>query len=316
MTQEHVVPAGAAEATPVERARSTITAEGTSSAAFTPVDWLLLATASGIWGSSFLLIAIGLDTFAPTVITWLRMIFGFAALVLVPGARRPIDRVDLPRIALVAVFWMAFPMTMFPIAEQWIDSSVVGMLNGGLPIFAGLVASVLLRRPPGRPQQVGLAVGFVGVLLVSLPSMQGTADTAIGASLVILAMFSYGVATNLVVPLQQRYGALPVILRAQMVAIVLTTPAGILGIPRSTFAWSPFVATVALGALGTGLAFYAGATLMGRVGATRGSLLGYLIPVVAVSLGVVFRNEQVVFVSLVGMVLVLLGAFVASRAGR
>src|SRR5687767_480484 len=77
------------------------TSEGASSAAFGATDWLLLATASGIWGSSFLLIAIGLDSFAPTVITWLRMVFGFAALVLIPAARTPIDRADLPRLAVV-----------------------------------------------------------------------------------------------------------------------------------------------------------------------------------------------------------------------
>jgi drug/metabolite transporter (DMT)-like permease len=277
---------------------------------------MLLAMASGIWGSSFLLIAIGLDAFHPVVITWLRMVFGFAALVLVPAARRPIDRSDLPRLALVGVVWMALPMTMFPIAEQWIDSSVVGMLNGALPIFSGLFAALLLRRLPGRAQLLGLGVGFIGVVLVSLPSVRGTDDTALGAGLVIVAMISYGIATNLVVPLQQRYGALPVILRAQMVAIVLTTPAGIWKLPESTFEWRPFLATVTLGALGTGLAFYAAATLMGRVGATRGSILGYLLPVVAVVLGVTLRNEPLALISVAGMALVLLGAFIASRAGR
>jgi drug/metabolite transporter (DMT)-like permease len=307
------IPPGAA---PRERRSILSTTEGASSAAFTPTDWLLLAMAAGIWGSSFLLIAIGLDSFGPTVITWLRMVFGFAALVLIPAARRPIDRADLPRLALIGVFWMALPMTMFPIAEQWIDSSVVGMLNGALPIFSGLMAALLLRRAPGRAQQLGLAVGFVGVVLVSLPSLRGTDDTALGAALVIVAMVSYGIATNLVVPMQQRYGALPVILRAQVVAIALTTPAGLWGLPDTSFEWRPFLAIVALGALGTGLAFYAGATLMGRVGATRGSLLGYLIPVVAVVLGVVLRDEPLEVISLAGMVLVLAGAFVASRAGR
>lgn len=292
------------------------TTEGASSAAFDPLDWFLLLTTSVIWGSSFLFIAIGLDAFAPTLITWLRMLFGFAALALVPASRGPVDRADRPRLVLIGVLWMAFPMSMFPIAEQWIDSSVVGMLNGGLPIFSGLVAAVLLRRPPGRAQQLGLAVGFTGVVLVSLPSMGGTEATALGASLVVLAMCSYGVATNLVVPMQQRYGALPVIVRAQAVAIVLTTPGGLWGLTRSSFAWGPLLATLALGVLGTGLAFVAGTTLMGRVGATRGSVLGYLIPVVAVALGVVFRDERVVAISFLGMGLVSLGAFVASRAGR
>ena len=71
-------------------------------------------------------------------------------------------------------------MTMFPIAEQWISSGVTGMLNGALPLFSAITAAILLRRSPARAQLVGLSVGFVGVVLVSLPSMQGGARTASG----------------------------------------------------------------------------------------------------------------------------------------
>ena len=165
-------------------------------------------------------------------------------------------------------------------------------------------------------QLVGLTVGFAGVVLVSLPSMRGGSETALGASLVLLAMASYGVATNLVVPLQHRYGALPVIWRAQVVAIVLTLPYGVVGVPGSDFAWVPVLSVVALGALGTGVAFLAAGTLIGRVGATRGSVLAYLIPVVAVVLGAVVRDETVEAIAVAGMVLVLAGAWITSRAGH
>jgi len=293
------------------------TAEGTSSERFAATDWSLLAIPALIWGSSFLLIAIGLDSLAPTTITWLRVVFGFAALSCLPATRRVrIKRADLPRVALVGLVWMAFPMSMFPLAEQWIDSSVTGMLNGGLPLFSAMVAFILLRRPPGRTQLAGLALGFAGVVLVSLPSLRGTPRTALGAALVVVAMVSYGVATNVVVPLQQRYGSLPVIWRAQAVAIVLTTPLGIAGLGSSAWAWRPVLATVVLGAFGTGFAFIAAGTLMGRVGATRGSVLGYLIPVVAVVLGVVLHHEHVAAIALVGTALVLLGAYATSRAGH
>ncbi|MCU1354122.1 MAG: family transporter [Acidimicrobiales bacterium] len=293
------------------------TAEGTSSAHFSARDWVLLLIPAAVWGSSFLLIAVGLDALAPGTITWLRMVFGFAALACLPATRRVrIEPADRRRIALVGVVWMAFPMTMFPIAEQWIDSSVTGMLNGALPLFTALIATVLLRRAPGRPQLVGLALGFAGVVLVGLPSLRGGSRTALGAALVVVAMASYGLATNLVVPLQQRYGALPVIWRAQAVAILATTPYGLIGLRTSHFAWTPMLATFVLGAVGTGFAFIAATTLMGRVGATRGSVLAYLIPVVALVLGVVVRDEHVQAVALAGLVLVLVGAGVTTRAGR
>lgn len=300
-----------------ERRRILSTAEGTSHHPFTPTDWALLLVPSLIWGASFLLIAEGLEAFEPGLVTWLRILFGFSALAVIPSARRiPIDREDWPRVALVGVVWIAFPMTMFPLAEQWISSSVTGMLNGSMPLFSAVVASLLLRRLPGRNQLLGLAIGFAGVVAISLPSLQGGSRTALGAGLVVLAMSSYGFATNLVVPLQQRYGSIPVIWRAQAVAVVLTAPFGIVGIGGSSFETSSFVAVFVLGAVGTGYAFIAAGTLMGRVGATRGSVLAYLIPVVALVLGVVFRDETVAAISLVGLVLVLVGAFLCSRSGR
>lgn len=300
-----------------EHRRLISTAEGTSDQPFTPTDWALLTVPAVVWGSSFLLMAIGLESFRPGVVTWMRMLFGFLALATVPAARRTrIEAGDRPRIALVGLTWMAFPMTMFPIAEQWLSSSVTGMLNGSLPLFSAAIAGVLLHRWPGRSQLVGLAVGFAGVAAISIPSMTGGSHTALGAVLVLLAMVSYGIATNVVVPLTHRYGSVPVIWRALLVSLVLTAPFALVGAPDSTVELRPFLALVVLGAVGTGFAFIAAGTLMGRVGATRGSVLAYLIPVVALVLGVVVRGESVDALAVVGLVLVLAGAWLTSRAGR
>jgi drug/metabolite transporter (DMT)-like permease len=299
------------------RARLIATSEGTSTAAFSSGDWLLLSIASLIWGSSFLLIAEGLESLEPGTVTWLRILFGFAALSCFPSSRRvAIAPEDRTRVVLVGLVWMAFPMTMFPIAEQWLDSSVTGMLNGSMPLFATAIAATLLRRAPGRTQLIGLAVGFVGVVMIGLPSLQGGSRTAAGAGLVILAMMSYGIATNLVVPLQHRYGGIPVIRRALLTALVLTAPFGIAGLPDSSFEWRPVLSVVALGALGTGIAFIVAATLVGRVGATRGSVIAYLIPAVALVLGVLVRDEHVAALAIAGMGVVLIGAWITSRAGR
>jgi drug/metabolite transporter (DMT)-like permease len=303
--------------TPRSARRLLSTAEGVSAAAFTPVDWVLLLVAALIWGASFLLIAEGLESLAPGTVTWGRIVFGWLALAMFPGARRArVEPEDRARIALVGLLWMALPMTMFPIAEQWISSSVTGMLNGSLPLFAAAVAAIMLRRPPGPRQQAGIAVGFLGVVAISLPSVQGGSRTALGAAVVLVAMISYGIATNVVVPLQQRYGALPVIWRAQLVAVALTAPYGLAGLADSSFAWKPVGAVVVLGAFGTGVAFVAAGTLLGRVGATRASVLAYIIPVIALILGVLLRDEHVAALAIAGLALVLVGAWLTSRAGR
>jgi len=227
--------------------------------------------------------------------------------------RLGVDRSDLPRVALLGVVWMAAPLLLFPIGQQWIDSSLAGMLNGAVPIFAAVTAAILLRRLPASRLLVGIAVGFVGVVGVLWPATRDADATALGASLVLLAVLCYGVAVNIAVPLQQRYGALPVLLRAQMVALVLLAPAALVSLPSSGFAWSSTLAVVALGFFGTGWAFVAMTTLVGRVGATRGSVAIYFLPVVAIVLGVVFEDETIAAISLVGTGLVLAGAYLTSR---
>src|SRR5688500_12890451 len=93
-------------------------------------EWGLLAGIPLMWGSSFLLIEVALDTLAPPVITLLRIGFGTLTLVWFKRARASIERSDLWPIALLGIFWMAAPMLLFPIAQQWIDSSLAGMING------------------------------------------------------------------------------------------------------------------------------------------------------------------------------------------
>ncbi len=296
-----------------EREALISTAHGTHAGAFGPTEWALLAAVGGIWGSSFVFIAVGLETFKPELITLLRVVLGTATLALVPRARRPVARQDWGRIAILGAVWMAIPLTLYPIAQQWIDSSLAGMINGSVPLFAAMAAAILLRRLPGRIQMWGLGLGFLGVLAVTWPAAQGARATAMGAGLGIAACVCYGISANLAVPLQQRYGALPVLLRAQLVAVVLCLPLGIPALRASHWAWQGAAAMLVLGVFGTGWAYVAMGTLVGRAGATRGAVAVYFIPVVAIVLGVVFRGERIAPISIVGTGLVLLGAAFSSR---
>lgn len=295
------------------RRASNLTSHGTSQDAFGIADWGLLAGIATVWGSSFLFISVGLDAFEPGVVTLARVGLGFSALVLVPRARRPVERADMPRIAALGILWIAIPLTLFPIAQQWIDSSVAGMVNGAVPITTAAWASLLLGALPGRRQLVGIGIGFAGVVLIFLPELQDSSATALGAALVALAVVFYGLSANMAVPLQQKYGALPVVLRAQMWSMIIVVPVGIAQLPNSTWAWDSALAMVPLGFLGTGLAFYFMATLVGRVGGTRGSIAIYFLPIVAIGLGVLIRDEVVDPIAVVGTVLVLAGAWVTSR---
>jgi len=291
------------------------TAEGTSAHAFSTRDWLMFLGVGLIWGSSFFFIAVGLQSLAPQVITPMRLIFGFLALSLFPAARRRVERTDWPRIALLGVIWMAIPLSMFPFAEERVSSAVTGMLNGSNPIFTAVIAWFLLKRPPARYQRWGLLLGFLGTALIALPSLGEGRSSAIGVILILIAMVFYGFSLNLAVPLQQKYGSLPIFWRAQMVAMAITIPLGLTGLDESRFELLPVLAVLSLGILGTGMAYILMGGLAGRVGATRASISTYLIPVVSIVLGILVLREQVSPISLVGSSIVLLGAWLASRRG-
>lgn len=292
------------------------TSVGTHRGAFTAADWVLFASIGLIWGSSFLLIAIGLRAFEPGLITWLRVLFGAATLWLVPAARSPIDRRDRARLVALSLLWVAIPFTLFPLAQQWISSGLTGLLNGALPIFATAIGALMLQRLPGRAQTVGLAVGFGGVAAIAAPSLAQGSNEALGVVLVLAAVSCYGVAINIAAPLTQRYGSLPVMARMLALGAVFTAPLGVIGVAGSSFAWGSLLAIVALGAVGTGLAFVLMGRLVARVGSSRASFATYLIPVVALVLGAVFLDEAVRALSLLGIALVIAGAVLASRRER
>lgn len=292
------------------------TSHGSNEQAFSPSDWVLLAVPALIWGASFYLIAVALVSFPPQIVTLGRIAFGFVALSGLRRVRVPIDPEDRSRFLLLGVLWMAFPFAMFSFSEQWIDSAVAGMLNAGTPIFAMLVASLLLRTTPRWVQIAGVVLGTIGIGLISWPSLGEGSVSALGVAMVISANVSYGFAINLAVPLQQKYGGLPTIWRTQMVALALWLIPGLWVLPDIEFAWGPMIALIALGVLGTGVAFVVAATLAGRVGGARASILTYFMPIVSIALGVLFLQEVITVGELIGAALLLVGAFATSRRER
>ncbi len=267
-----------------------------------------------IWGASFLFIANGLEVLPPEGVTFARIALGFVALGMFPGARRPVARGDWGPIAALAVTWFAFPLSVFPFAEQHVSSALTGLLNGGTPIFVVMVSSLISRSAPSRPVLIALAVGLVGLGLIAAPALaQGSGE--LSSTLAILAaLASYGIAANLAGPLQRRSGALPVIWRALGIAALLTAPFG--GPAMLRFHWEtvPVLSMLALGVLGTGVANVAMAYIAGKVSPSAASATIFLIPVVSVILGVAVRGEWVSAASLAGGAVCVLAAWLLARA--
>ncbi|HEX6400887.1 MAG TPA: DMT family transporter, partial [Actinomycetota bacterium] len=247
------------------------------------------------------------------LVTWLRILFGGAILWFLPGVRVPIDRADRARFMVLAISWVAIPFTLFPLAQGSVNSAIAGMLNGAAPIFTAAIAAILWRRAPGPRQLLGIPLGFLGVVAIAASTANEGSSQLLGVVLIVVATICYGIAFNVAAPLQQRYGSLPVMARILAIGAALTAPVGLLSVPGSDLAWSAVAAVAAVGVLGTGVAFVLMGRLVGRVGPTRASIVGYLIPVVALVLGVLLRGDEVSPIALVGVGLVIAGAVLASR---
>jgi drug/metabolite transporter (DMT)-like permease len=276
------------------------------------VTWIFVVVPGLIWGASFLFIAEGLQAVAPMGVTFFRIAVGFLTLSLVPAARRPIAADDRLKTAALGVLWLAFPLSMFPFAEQHVSSALAGMLNGATPLLAAVVASALSQRMPSRRVVFGLVVGLFGAVLIAWPSLaidQGQDSQTSGVMMIFAALVSYAFAYSLARPLQQRNGALPVIWRALGVAVVLTAPFGAPAVVRGHWTAVSLGSLLALGALGTGVAYVMLAIAAGRLDATRASANNFIIPAVSILLGVAIRQEYVSAISIAGAAVCLTGAW-------
>ncbi len=290
-----------------------VTGEGSRVEAYGTLDWSLLGSISLIWGASFLFIAVGLRSLDAGVLASARVLLGAGSLAMFPAARRGIAVRDRGRVIAIGLVSQAAPALLFALAEERIESALAGMLVSATPILTALLMAAITRRLPGRLQMVGLTIGFGGVVALTLPSLAGAGGSALGIFYVILAISGYAFANVLYPPLQQTYGALPVIMWALVAASLVLLPLGILGLPDSSFEWGPVVAVVTLGVVGTGIARAMHMTLIGRVGPNRGAVAGYSIPVIALILGVVFLDETVKLIQVMGVFIALVGSYLVTR---
>lgn len=295
------------------RRRLVVTGDGSSREAYAAVDWMALVATSLIWGASFLFIAEGLESLDPRVIAWARLLLGAGALAVFGRARRRIEHEDRARIVVVGIASAGLPAILFAAAEERVSSALAGMLVSATPIATVLIAASLTRRWPRGPQRLGLAIGFAGVGLMTAPDLAGAEAEPLGIAMVLVAVISYGLGNNMYPPLQQKYGAMAVMMWAQLAAAVLMTPLGVTGVSSSSIELKPVAAVVALGVLGTGLARAVHVSLVGRVGPSRGAVAGYTIPVIALLLGVLVRNESVDVLQVIGVGVALLGAWLVTR---
>lgn len=286
------------------------------------LDWRLrFAALALMWGSSFLFIKVAVEVLAPLQITLGRCAVGALAVGTIVAVRRERLTRDLrvwAHLAVAALLLNVVPFTLFGYAEQHIPSALAGICNATTPLFTVLIALIALPdERPTRRRIVGLALGFGGVLLV-LGAWQGLAGDSAGTLMAVLAAASYGAGWVYVRRFVSGRGISTFVLTAtQLVAATAQ-----LVVLNLAFTDAPahlpvaaVLSVLALGALGTGLAYVVQHGLIRDAGATVASTVTYLVPVVAVAIGVGLLDEHLSWNEPVGALVVLAGAVLVGQRG-
>lgn len=281
---------------------------------FGPAEWGMTAAVAMTWGASFLFIAVAIDHVATGVVPVARLAFGAIALASFPAARKSIAREDWTRIALLGFVAMTIPFYLYPLAEHSVSSSVAGMINGSIPITTVVAAAILTRTLPSRRRALAVVIGFVGISFISFGSVGDDKGASLhGVLFLLTATCCYAFTSILSREMQLKYGTLPVLLWQEIAALTFSLPLGVPAFFDSSFSWSALAALFVLGSLGTGFAYVMYGMLMVRAGAVRGVIGVFFTPIVATILGIVFRNETVTWLAVLGMCVVIVGAWLTSR---
>jgi drug/metabolite transporter (DMT)-like permease len=288
------------------------------------IDWLVFLALGFFWGSSYLFIKIGVDNgLQPFTLIMFRLLIGFLLLAsVVAVAREPLPRE--PRmyghLFVMGVINIAIPFALITFAEQTVSSSLAAVINGAVPLFVIVIAALFLKGETVTVNRLaGLAIGFVGVaILVGLDITDLGSASAVGELALLGATVSYAVGN--VYAKAHVHGLRPMIPALFQVLFGLLVTGTLAFVFESPLAvsWQPEAAfsVVWLGVLGSGLAYLAYFRILQHWGATRTSMVAYLLPVVGIALGALVLQEPVSVSTLVGTALIIGGiALVNSRYG-
>ena len=279
----------------------------------------LLLIVAGIWGASYLFIKVAVREIEPTAMMDLRLIL--AAAVLVPlltlrlGARGAVAQVQSTGWGafILGVSNMAFPFVLIAWGEKHIDSGVAAIANATVPLFVALLA---IRFNPSERVRglrlVGVLLGLVGVGVLTGLHPEGGWWGVAGTLAVVVASLSYASANLYTQQRFPRTSPLVITTASVLAASLVLLPFALLQLPDHMPSWKALASVAALGIAGTALALLFFYAMLNRYGASRASLVTYLLPPFALVYGFIFLNENMTLNALLGLGLILAGVALGS----
>ena len=285
-------------------------------------DWALFLLTGLIWGTSFLWIKIAVQDVSPIMLAASRSLIGSLGLGLIVALNKQayvswdIIKKRLFDFFILGAINVAFPWILVSWAGQFLDSGTSAILNGTMPLFTILLSPIFIKDDRITPQKLGgLVIGFIGVVFLIVPSIQGKwSNDILGQAAILLATLSYSYATIFA---RKKTQGLP----TQMQAFLQMSTGSIIIWVTALFTEKPitlpqlpitWLALLWLGLLGSCIAYIFYFYLLHKIGPTRVSMITYIPPLVGLTLGVVFLKEQFYWQSLLGAILILSGILIVN----
>lgn len=285
---------------------------------------LLFLLISLIWGSSFILMKLGLydasgkSTLTAYQVAAIRVLS--AALVMLPVVVKNLKSFPAELWGYTAIsgfLGILFPAFLFCVAETRLDSALTGTLNALVPFFAILIGYLFFKSQIGKYQILGILIGFLGILILFVTQKRNSYSDLSYAGFVLLATFFYGINANVVK--QKLSGVSSLTITAFSLFIVAFPSAlilwfsGYFQLPLEQSAYlQSTAATCVLGVVGTAVAWVMFYLLVKRSTALFASSVTFLVPVIALAWGWVY-GESITIYELVGLLVILTGVYQMRR---
>ena len=289
-----------------------------------PHQYILLVLLGAIWGSSFFLIKITLESITPVTLTAFRLFFAsivLSGLVLILGKRFPRDLQTWGYYALIGVTGNILPFVLISWGELHIDSGLAAILMAIIPLTALLIAHLWTEdEKMSLPKFVGTVVGFGGVILLVGPeALNGLGDSVFGQLAVAFASFCYGASSVYarkvgLVKLDPIVNGSGILLCASLMALPMAF------IVEDPMSLEPSLLSIGsllmLSIVSTAIAYIILYYLLGAVGATFTALNNYLVPVFGMIWGFLFLSESYELEAFIALSVILLGIIITQIKGK
>lgn len=271
-----------------------------------------------LWGIPYLLMKVAVEDFPPSAVVAGRTLIGASILIPIAIYRKKFKGAVLgfKFVAFYALLEMIGPWILITTAEQKISSGLAGLLVSTVPIFATIITSMRGDHSVWQFKRiVGIVVGFLGlILVVGIESLTGSADL-LSIVMVLIASVSYAYAVIMILSNLPLVDGIAINGLAMAMTTIFWGPVAIAQWPAS-ISMNSAISLVALGIFSTAFAFILFFKLLDEIGPARGSLVTYLNTAVAVVLGVIILKEPLTAGIIIGLPLVLIGSYLASRKSQ